>query len=55
MKEDFIKELETLLQLAYDAGYVQACWNDGASSNEAHEKSEADYKLYLELFLEKHK
>lgn len=51
MKED----LEKLLKLAYDAGYIYACWCDGAHvSTEHYHKSETDLEAATKAFLEKY-
>jgi len=49
------EELEKLIKLAYDAGYIYACWCDGAHvSNEHYRKSETDLEEATKQFLEKY-
>jgi hypothetical protein len=56
MKKEFEEDLEKLITQAYDAGYLNAAWSDGAPvTNEAYEKSENDLRTAIKLFLEKHK
>jgi len=48
-------ELEKLIQQAYEAGHLAACWEDGGwPSNEEYNKSEDDLREAVKLFLEKH-
>lgn len=48
-------ELKALIKQAHEAGYLEACWQDGAMfvSNEQYEKSEIDLSAAVEEFLKK--
>jgi hypothetical protein len=49
------EELKKLIDQAYEAGYLHACWCDGANvSNEEREESEEDLRTAVDQFLEKH-
>lgn len=55
MKNEFFEELKQLVQQAYAAGHLAACWEDGGwPSNEQYNKSEEDLNVAVEKFLEKY-
>lgn len=56
MKKNFSEELALLIEQAHQAGYIYACWCDGANvSNEEYHKSKDDLSMAVEQFLEKYK
>lgn len=56
MKEDFIIELEALIEQAHEAGVTYACWADGYPvTNDDYEQSKEDLELAVKQFIEKYK
>lgn len=52
MKKNFSEELALLIEQAHQAGYIYACWCDGANvSNEEYHKSKDDLSMAVEQFL----
>ena len=51
----FEEELRELIQQAHDAGYLDACWDDGGSVSKAdNDKSLADLILARDEFIKKY-